>query len=245
MADKHANDETAGISVVVPVNDEEPNLPGLRDRILPVLERLGSEFEVILVDDGSIDDSLQIARRMAAEDERIRSVAIARRSGQTAAMDLGFRLARYPVVVTLDADLQNDPDDIPKLLAALPGADVVCGVRVRRNDTWLRIAQSRIANRVRDWITGDHITDTGCSLKVYRREYLGRLKLYNGMHRFLPTLLRIEGARVVEVPVHHHPRQAGRSKYGIRNRALSGLRDCLAVRWMRQRALHYQIRGDE
>jgi dolichol-phosphate mannosyltransferase len=245
MASEHSTEETGGISVVVPVHNEEPNLLVLRDRLVPVLEQIGLAFEVILVDDGSNDGSLLVARRLATKDPRIRSVAIAQRSGQTAAMDAGFRMARHPVVVTLDADLQNDPGDIPKLLALLPQADVVCGVRLRRHDTWLRRAQSRIANRVRDWITGDHVTDTGCSLKVYRREYLRRLKLYNGMHRFLPTLLRLEGARVVEVPVSHHPRQAGQSKYGIRNRALSGLRDCLAVRWMRQRALHYQIRGDE
>jgi dolichol-phosphate mannosyltransferase len=149
----------------------------------------------------------------------------------------------HPIVITLDADLQNDPEDIPLLLEGLEGADAACGVRTRRQDTWVRRTSSRIANRVRDRITGDHVTDTGCSLKAYRAEYLRRLKLYSGMHRFLPTLLRLEGARVVEIPVRHHPRLAGRSKYGIGNRAWAGLRDCFAVRWMRDRHLRYRVKS--
>ncbi len=230
-----------GISVAIPLHNEEESLLPLRERLLAVLEKLGIPFEVILVDDGSTDESPLILRRFAAEDSRIRLIRIAERSGQSAALDAGFHAARYGVVVTMDADLQNDPEDIPALIEALRDVDVVCGVRVNRHDNWIRRASSRIANRTRDRITGDHITDTGCSLKAYRTPFLRRLKLFTGMHRFLPTLLRLEGARVIEVPVRHHPRAAGRSKYGIGNRMFVGLRDCFAVRWMRDRHLHYRI----
>lgn len=230
-----------GISVTIPLHNEEANLEPLRERLLRVLEPIGLPFEIILVDDGSTDGSAEVLRRFSAGDPRIRVIRLAVRSGQSAALDAGFRAVRYGLVVTMDADLQNDPEDIPALLAAVAEADVACGVRVKRHDNWVRKASSRIANRTRDWITGDRITDTGCSLKAYRTPYLRRLKMYTGMHRFLPTLLRLEGARVVEVPVRHHPRAAGRSKYGIGNRMFVGLRDCFAVRWMRDRHLHYRI----
>jgi dolichol-phosphate mannosyltransferase len=231
-----------GISVVIPFYNEEPNIEPLCERLIPVLERIARPFEIVLVDDGSTDRGGALALRQAEADHRIRVIALEARSGQSAALDAGFRAARQPIVVTMDADLQNDPEDIPGLIDKLGGADVVCGIRQRRHDTWVRRASSVIANRVRDRITGDHVTDTGCSLKAYRIEMLRRLKLYNGMHRFLPTLLRFEGARVVEVPVRHHPRSAGRSKYGISNRALVGLRDCFAVRWMRDRHLRYRVK---
>lgn len=230
------------ISIVIPFHDEEPNLEPLCRRLIPACEALGLPFEIILVDDGSHDGGDRIASEAAARDPRIRVVTLEARSGQSAALDAGFRVARHPIIVTMDADLQNDPEDIPLLLAKLEEADVACGVRTARHDSWVRRISSRIANRVRDRITGDHVTDTGCSLKAYRVEYLRRLKLYDGMHRFLPTLLRFEGARVTEVPVRHHPRVAGRSKYGIGNRAIVGLRDCLAVRWMRDRHLRYRIK---
>lgn len=236
------NEFSAGISIVIPFHNEEPNLPPLRERLVESLGAVGRDFEIILVDDGSTDGGPGIADSMAARDRRVRAIHLDRRSGQTAALDAGFKAARMPIVITLDADLQNDPADIPALLAAMTGADVVCGVRVRRVDSWIRRASSRIANAVRNRLTGDRIADTGCGLKAYRREMLAGLKLYDGMHRFLPTLLRFEGARVVEIPVRHHPRTAGKTKYGIRNRALRGLRDCLAVRWMRDRRLRYRIR---
>jgi glycosyltransferase involved in cell wall biosynthesis len=233
-----------GISVVIPFFDEEPNLEPLRARLVPVLERIGRPFEVLFVDDGSNDAGGRIADSMNHADPRIRVVHFEQRSGQSAALDAGFRSAVHEIVVTLDADLQNEPEDIPKLIDALSAADAACGYRMRRHDGWVRRASSVIANRVRDRITGDHITDTGCSLKAYRAEYLRRMKMFTGMHRFLPTLLRMEGARVVELPVRHHPRVAGRSKYGISNRALSGLRDCFAVRWMRDRQIRYRIKEE-
>jgi glycosyltransferase involved in cell wall biosynthesis len=233
-----------GITAVIPFYNEEPNLEPLRARLVPVLAGLGRPFEVLLVDDGSDDAGGRIADEMRRTDTRIRVIHLERRSGQSAALDAGFRAAAQPIVVTLDADLQNDPEDIPKLIDALADADAACGYRMERHDTWVRRASSVIANRVRDRITGDHVTDTGCSLKAYRADYLRRLKMFTGMHRFLPTLLRMEGARVVELPVRHHPRMAGRSKYGISNRLWSGLRDCFAVRWMRDRRIRYRIREE-
>jgi len=231
------------LSVVAPFYNEEANIDALCARLIPALEKIGPAFEIVLVDDGSTDGGGALARAHAERDPRIRVVTLEERAGQSAALDAGFHAARGPVIVTMDADLQNDPEDIPLLLARLAeGADVACGVRMTRYDNWVRRISSRIANRVRDRITGDRVTDTGCSLKAYRAEYLRRLKMYNGMHRFLPTLMRFEGARVVEVPVRHHPRVAGESKYGIGNRALVGLRDCFAVRWMRDRRLRYRIK---
>jgi glycosyltransferase involved in cell wall biosynthesis len=165
-------------------------------------------------------------------------------TGQSAAFDAGFRLARGGLVVTLDADLQNDPADIPRLVARLEetGADAVIGVRASRRDTLVRRVSSRIGNSVRNALTRDRVTDTGCSLKVYRRHAIAGIKMFRGMHRFLPTLIRIEGHEVLELPVGHRERRHGVSKYGIANRALSGLADVLAVRWMSARTLRYKIR---
>lgn len=235
------------ISVVIPVHNEEENLDALRARLTAALEESGITYEILLVDDGSTDASGAMIDAFVAADPRIRGLHLSPRNGQSGAFDAGFRAARSPVVVTLDADLQNDPADIPRLLQPIRQgrADVVCGVRANRHDSWARLVSSRIANRFRDWITGDRITDTGCSLKAYRTGYLRQLKMYKGMHRFLPTLLRMEGARVIEIPVSHHPRTAGRSKYGVGNRLFVGIRDCFAVRWMRDRRLRYSIASSE
>lgn len=240
-------DPDPGISVVVPVHNEEETLPELRMRLVRSLEAAGVGFEILLVDDGSTDRSGSMMDAFAAADGRIRVLHLRPRNGQSGAFDAGFRAARRPIVVTIDADLQNDPADIPSILEPIRAgrADVVCGVRTLRHDSWIRLASSRIANRFRDWITGDRITDTGCSLKVYRTEYLRRVKMYKGMHRFLPTLLRLEGARVIEMPVSHHARAAGRSKYGVGNRLFVGIRDCFAVRWMRDRTLRYTVESPE
>jgi glycosyltransferase involved in cell wall biosynthesis len=173
-------------------------------------------------------------------------VSFEKNAGQTAALDAGWRAARGTLVVSLDADLQNDPADIPPMMKKLEqsGADMVIGVRVNRHDTWSRKMQSKIGNGVRNWITGDHITDTGCSLKLVRREAVERVKLFTGMHRFLPTLVRMQGYKVVEMPVNHRPRQFGASKYGAMNRAFRGLADCFAVRWMGKRMLTYKVKDE-
>jgi dolichol-phosphate mannosyltransferase len=223
------------ISLVIPVYNEEENLPILAAEIREALAPLGRPYEVIYVDDGSTDRSPEVLRQLAREDRTVRIVRQLRNAGQSAALDAGFRFARGEVAVTLDADLQNDPADIPRLLAKLDGYDVVAGVRTRRQDDWVRRASSKIANGIRNRFTHESITDVGCTLKAFRTEYLRRIPMYTGMHRFLPTLLRLEGARVTQMPVHHRPRLHGQPKYGIGNRIWKTLADLLAVRWMQKR----------
>jgi dolichol-phosphate mannosyltransferase len=232
------------LSVVFPVYNEEENIPILLDEIVGALR--GTSFEMVAVDDGSVDRSLQILRESRRKHPNLRVLTFEKNSGQTAALDAGWRAARGRSVVSLDADLQNDPADIPRMIRKLEesGADMVIGVRVNRQDTWAKKMQSRIGNGVRNWITRDQITDTGCSLKLIRREAVERVRLFNGMHRFLPTLVRMQGYKVVEMPVNHRPRKFGVSKYGAMNRAMRGLADCFAVRWMGKRMLNYKVREE-
>ena len=234
-----ASSEGPALSIVVPVHDEAPNLPLLYAELREVLDGLGRAAEILVVDDGSTDGSTAVARQLVAQDPRVRLVRLRRHAGLTAALDAGFRAARGAVVVTLDADLQNDPRDIPRLLAALEGADAVIGWRHARRDPWLRRVSSRIANGVRNVVTGDRIRDSGCGLRALRRECLRDLPSFRGSHRFIPTLLRAAGCRVVEVAVHHRPRRFGRSHFGVRNRALAAFQDLLAVRWLVSRRLSY------
>jgi glycosyltransferase involved in cell wall biosynthesis len=229
------------LSVVVPVFDEEENLPVLAAEIGAALATAGREWELVFVDDGSTDASPAVLARLAAADPRLRVVRHRRNAGLSAALATGFRVARAPVVVTLDADLQNDPADIPRLLAELERCDVVCGVRVRRRDDWLRRASSRIANAVRNRLTHEAIADVGCTLRAYRAPFVRRVPMFTGMHRFLPTLLRLDGARVVEVPVNHRPRLHGRPKYNVRNRIWKALADLFAVRWMQRRWIEREL----
>lgn len=234
------------LSVVFPVYNEEENVPILLDEIARALEGMPWTYEVVAVDDGSRDGSLAVLRASKARHPTLRVLVLEKNSGQTAALDAGWRGARGRFIVSLDADLQNDPADIPRMMRALEesGSDMVIGVRVNRQDTLARKIQSRIGNSVRNWITGDRITDTGCSLKIVKREAIEQVRLFTGMHRFLPTLVRMQGYRVVEMPVHHRPRQFGVSKYGAMNRAFRGLADCLAVRWMSRRNLQYRVKEE-
>ncbi|HEY2736810.1 MAG TPA: glycosyltransferase family 2 protein, partial [Thermoanaerobaculia bacterium] len=201
-----------GISLVVPLFNEAESLSILAAEIRTAMESTGKDYEILFVDDGSTDGSAEVLRALAAEDRRVRVIRLRRNCGQSAALATGFRHARGSVVVTLDADLQNDPADIPRLLAGLDTFDVICGVRLHRQDGWLRLASSRIANRIRNRVTRESVTDTGCTLRVYRAEFLRRVPAFHGMHRFLPTLLRLAGARVTEIPVSHRPRLHGQSK---------------------------------
>lgn len=232
------------LSVVFPVYNEEENVPVLLEEIARALDGKGWSYEIVAVDDGSADRSLAVLREARAKYPALRVVALEKNSGQTAALDAGWRAARGRFIVSLDADLQNDPADIPRMMKTLEesGSDMVIGVRVNRQDTFARKVQSKIGNSVRNWITGDRITDTGCSLKLVRSEAIERVRLFTGMHRFLPTLVRMQGYRVMEMPVNHRPRRFGVSKYGAMNRAFRGLADCLAVRWMSKRNLHYSAR---
>ncbi len=224
------------LSIVVPLYNEEENLPVLDGEIRAALAPLGIAWEVLYVDDGSTDGSLEALRALAAADPRIRILRHRKNAGQSAGLASGFRAARGELVATLDADLQNDPADLPRLLAKLDeGWDVVSGVRRNRQDSWVRRASSRIANAVRNRATDEAITDVGCSLKAYRARYLAHLPMFGGMHRFLPTLVRWNGARVTEIAVNHRPRLHGVAKYGIGNRLFRALADLFAVRWMRTR----------
>lgn len=228
------------ISLVIPVYNEEESLPVLMAEIDDEMA-LHKNYEVIFIDDGSSDRSLKTLIGLKEKYPRIRVIKLRSRSGQTSAMDAGFRRARGKVVITMDADLQNDPADINKLLSELDEYDIVIGWRADREDTWVKRMSSRIANLVRNRITEEDIKDVGCTLKAYKREFLERVKLYNGMHRFLPTLFKMEGARVREVKVNHRPRRYGKSKYNIRNRLFNSIYDLLAVRWMKRRRLTYEI----
>lgn len=233
---------TLDLSVVAPVYNEIDNLDALVREIHDALEPGGLCFEIVLVDDGSSDGSSEkIAELAYVAGSNVRGLHFRENRGQTAAFDAGFKAARGRWVVTLDADLQNDPHDIPKLLEHLAEFDAAVGYRATREDNWLRRISSRIANSIRNGLSGDDIIDTGCPLKAFRRESLADLKLYTGLHRFLPTLLRMEGYTVTQIPVTHRPRKAGESKYGVSNRAFRAFIDLLAVRWMKNRTLGYEV----
>jgi len=228
------------LSIVIPVYNEEDNIGPLVARIAEAMAGWNGTVEILFVDDGSSDRTLDLLKEAQAADARVRIAHFRKNMGQTAAMAAGFRLARGEVIATLDADLQNDPMEIPRLAAMLNDWDVVCGVRTRRKDTlWKRIS-SRIGNGFRNWLTGDNIVDTGCTLKAYRRECLDGLELYRGMHRFLPTLIKMRGYRVTQVPVSHHPRLAGETKYGTWGRLAKGIQDVWAVRWMRKNYIGFE-----
>jgi len=232
------------LSVVIPVYNEEENIPILIRELEETLNHLGKIYEIIMVDDGSRDKSLERILEARRKNPRIRVISFEKNAGQTSAMDAGFRAALGEVIVTLDADLQNSPRDIPLLLEKIPEYDMVCGFRAERSDPWIRKISSVIANSVRNALTHENIKDIACSLKAYKRECLQKVKLYNGMHRFLPTLFKMEGFRVIEVRVGHYPRRHGTAKYNIRNRIFRSFVDLLAVLWMKKRQLNYRIRED-
>jgi glycosyltransferase involved in cell wall biosynthesis len=228
------------LSLVAPVFDEAENVDRLHARVVEVFGAQ-TNWELILVDDGSRDRSPELIRALTKKDPRVVGVYFARNRGQTAATAAGIHLARGKLIATLDADLQNDPGDLPAMIALMDGHDAVVGWRMKRRDTFVRRASSKIANRVRNWISKDTIRDTGCSLKVFRADAIQAIPLFEGMHRFLPTLMRYHGFSVIEHGVGHHPRTAGTSKYGVWNRAFRALKDLFAVRWMRARLLRLPI----
>ena len=217
----------------MPVLNEEENLPILHQRLTEALAGNGYSYEIIIVDDGSTDRSFNVMQALQARDDHLRIVRFRRNYGQTAAFAAGFDRALGDVVITLDADLQNDPADIPALMAKIAeGYDVVSGWRVDRQDRFLdRRLPSMVANRLIGWTTGVRIHDYGCSLKAYRRDVLTDVRLYGELHRFIPALAHAAGARVTEVPVSHHPRRYGKAKYGL-SRTLRVILDILAVRFL-------------
>ncbi len=224
-------------SVVVPLYNEEENLPILQEELRVALS--GRDYEILFVDDGSVDGT---ADRIEAA-PNVRLIRFEKNSGQSAAIYAGLTAARGAIVVVIDGDLQNDPADIPRLLAEITnGADLVCGYRLRRQDTVVKRLTSRIANMVRSRYTKDGIRDTGCTLKAMRRECVRALVPFKGMHRFIPALVKAAGYRLVEIPVNHRPRRFGESKYGLGNRALRATVDMFGVRWLLSRRLNYKFR---
>ncbi|HET6669676.1 MAG TPA: glycosyltransferase family 2 protein [Pyrinomonadaceae bacterium] len=226
-------DKGPEISVFLPVYNEAPNLPPLHAKLDEALSKLGRSAEIVFVDDGSTDDSLKVLREMAAKDDRVRVVALKRNYGQTAAMAAGIDAARGQVLIPMDADLQNDPADIVRLLEKLDeGYDVVSGWRKNRQDKLItRKIPSMLANRLISWIGGVPLHDYGCSLKAYRRESLQDVKLYGEMHRFIPIYASWAGARVAEIPVEHHARTMGKSKYGL-SRTIKVIFDLMTIKFM-------------
>jgi len=234
-------EEAPYLSLVIPAYNEQENVEELLGRVSAALTQVGKSFEVIIVDDGSTDET---PRLLAAAMQRfpwLRVLRLERNSGQSAAFDAGFKAARGQVIATVDADLQNDPEEIPRLLPMLDGYDMISGWRQQRQDTPLRRMQSRIANRIRNWLSEETIEDSASSLKLYKRHCLEGIHLYKGMHRFMPTLVKMRGYTVREVPVKHSARFAGTAKYGLRNRAFRAFVDLMAVRWMKSRYLRYQV----
>jgi len=233
------NDPTLAVSVVVPVFNEEDNMSILQTELRSALT--GIDHEIVFVDDGSTD-------RTAAKIDAAPSIRVLRfekNAGQSAALYAGVNVARGRVIVLIDGDLQNDPADIPKLLANIEnGADLVCGYRAQRKDTLVKRLTSRIANFVRGRYTKDGVRDTGCTLKAMRRECAAVLVPFKGMHRFIPALIKGAGYQIVEVPVNHRPRKFGTSKYGLGNRAFRATMDMFGVRWLLSRQLKYKVSTD-
>lgn len=226
------------VSVVVPVKDEVENVATLAAEIRAAMAPSPYAWECVWVDDGSTDGTGDVLAGIQREDARNRVVTLDRNYGQSAAMAVGFSTARGEVLVTLDGDGQNDPADVPRVVAHLleHDADMVNGWRKERHDDWVRKLSSRLANGFRNWLTREQVRDVGCSLRAIRRDGVRHLFVFRGMHRFLPTLVRMNGrGRILEVPVRHRPRVRGTTKYGINNRLWVGLADAFAVRWLQER----------
>jgi glycosyltransferase involved in cell wall biosynthesis len=230
------------VSVVVPVYNEVDNVPILVDEIEKALASAGLSFEIVIVDDGSTDGSSECIDSAAAEKGFVRAVHFDGNYGQTSAFDAGIKAAAGRAICMIDADLQNDPADIPRLVTELETHDAAVGWRADRKDPWTKKLTSRVANFIRKRSTGDYIHDTGCALKAFRADVVKRVKLFNGMHRFFTTLAKMDGADIVEVKVNHRPRRFGKSKYSIFNRAIRPTLDLLAVMWMQRRNLRYRVR---
>jgi dolichol-phosphate mannosyltransferase len=238
------NESRPEISFVIPCYNEEGNLRELIKALRAVAEPLNISYEIVITDDCSRDKSWEILKEFAAADNRIRVLRLAVNSGGSAAQWIAMKSARGRYIVTLDADLQNDPKDLPKFLDALKSYDCVCGSRVAmraQSDTFVKVISSRIANSVRNKLSGENISDAGCCYRAFKRECIDDLKFFKGMHRFLPTLIKMEGFSVTEIPISSHPRFAGKSNYGVLDRLFASFYDLLAVRWMKKRMFKIKV----
>ncbi len=231
--------KSPAVSVIVPLFNEEENVSILQSELNTALGEI--DHEIIFVDDGSLDRTVE--RIVTAPNVRV--IRFEKNTGQSAAIYAGLEAARGATAVLIDGDLQNDPADIPRLLAEINrGADLVCGYRAQRKDTLVKRLTSRIANFVRSRFTKDGVRDTGCTLKAMRCECANELVPFKGMHRFIPALVKAAGYRLVEIPVNHRPRRFGQSKYGLGNRALRATIDMFGVRWLLSGRLDYKVRRD-
>jgi dolichol-phosphate mannosyltransferase len=231
------------LSLVIPAYNEEESIPTLLSRVRTALDRIGKPYEVIIVDDGSTDSTPTLLSNAQKQYPFLRILRMAKNGGQSAAFEAGFSAARGNFIATIDADLQNDPEEIPRLLTMLEteNVDMITGWRKDRQDSSFRRWQSRQANRIRNSISQETIIDSASSLKLYKAECIKGMKLFNGAHRFFPTLVKLRGYKVLETPVKHSPRFAGVPKYGFKNRALRAFIDLLGIRWMKSRYLRYQV----
>lgn len=221
-------------SVVIPLKNEAENIGTLIAELEPVMASLNKPWELICIDDGSTDGTAKLLKDVSIQKPFLRPISFDQNYGQSSAFDAGFKAAKGEFVITLDGDGQNDPKDIPTLLQLISSCDMVCGIRSKRKDTWIKRFTSKTANFVRNSLIDDGVQDTGCSLKVYRTSCLAKIKMYQGMHRFLPALFIIEGFRIQQTPVNHRERLRGKSNYNFFNRSFNTLADLWAVRWMKK-----------
>lgn len=235
--------QTSKFTIVLPVFNEQDNINMLFAQIKKAADSTGRSWEAVFVDDCSTDDSLAIIKRLAAEHAEVRYVAFAENRGQSAAFCAGFDAAESDIIVTMDADLQNDPADIPDMLNLFGSeCEMVIGWRAKRKDTFIKRISSKIANAIRDAIVDDGVQDTGCSLKVMQADMLRKLPRFKNMHRYFPILMKMQGARIKEVKVNHRERAAGESKYGTLDRALAGFWDLIGVHWLVKRHIDYTVK---
>jgi len=233
------------ISFVIPVYNEEGNIKPLYKEVKNIADTIASSYEMIFIDDASTDNSLNEIKDIALIDNHVKYVSFLENRGQSAALYAGFQKAEKEVVITMDADLQNDPKDLIEMIKLYGQFDMVNGWRKNRQDTISKKVASKIGNFIRNKLTNETIHDTGCALKIMNGSMLKKIKMFRGLHRFLPTLMRLEGAKVVEVPVNHRKRNVGVSKYNNISRAIEGLYDLIAVRWMIKRYLDIKIKEEK
>lgn len=238
------SNQSVDLSIVIPIYNEVENILPQVSEILHALRKFDRGFEILMVNDGSTDGSLKMMQQMHREyPDVVHYLSFGENRGQTAAFIAGFRAVRGRYVATLDGDMQNDPADLPEMLAELEkrGVDMVNGVRQKRRDSWLRKVSSRIGNGFRNRLTREQVSDVGCSIRIMKRECLEEIPAFNGLHRFFPTLVRMKGFSITEIPVNHRERVRGTSKYGVLNRMFVGIHDTLAVRWMLKRVLNWCV----
>jgi glycosyltransferase involved in cell wall biosynthesis len=230
------------ISIVCPFYNEKENLEELYTRLLKAAGQLPDTWELVFVNDCSTDSGGEFLKSIVRDHSSVQILDLEYNTGLTTALYAGLEAAKGDILGTLDADLQNPPEEIPRLFALLKDADMVTGIRKRRQDDWLRRFSSKTANGIRKSVLGDHIQDVGCSLRVFRRPLLQAFYPYKGMHRFFPAVAEAQGFKIIQVPVDHQPRLRGKAKYGFWNRLLGPLWDLFSVKWLMTRKIHYKIK---